>query len=108
MKEYYVYIVSSITWTLYIGMTNNLKRRIYEHKNSLIDWFTKKYRCHKLVYYEVWNEVEYVIKREKQIKKWNRSKKETLISSFNSGWVDLYDDIIYYISHKLEMTVLML
>lgn len=93
MKEYYVYIVSSISWILYVWMTNNLKRRIYEHKNELVEWFTKKYKCHKLVYYETWNEVEYVIKKEKQLKKWNRKKKETLINSFNSDWKDLYWEI---------------
>ncbi len=93
MKNYYVYIVASDTWTLYIGMTNNLKRRIYEHKNWLVEWFTKKYSCHKLVYYEISNDVESIILREKQIKKRNRKKKETLILTLNPSWVDLYDDI---------------
>ncbi len=94
MKEYYIYIVSSNSWVLYVGMTNNFKRRIYEHKNSLIEWFTKKYKYNKLVYYELWNEVEYVIKREKQIKKRNRTKKETLIDSFYPNWKDLYEEIV--------------
>ena len=93
MKEYYIYIMSSDTWTLYIGMTNNLKRRIYEHKEWTIDWFTKKYSCKKLVYYEIWNEVEFVINREKQLKKRNREKKEFLIKEFNPTRKDLYDDV---------------
>ncbi len=94
MKEYCLYIVASDSWVLYVGMTNNLKRRIYENKNSLIEWFTKKYKCSKLVYYELWNEVDYVIKREKQIKKRNITKKETLINSFNPNWKDLYEEIL--------------
>ena len=93
MKEYYVYIVASDSGTIYIGMTNNLKRRIYEHKKWLVDWFTKKYWCNKLIYYESWNEIEYVILREKQIKNWNRKKKEYLIKLFNPVWKDLYDEI---------------
>jgi putative endonuclease len=93
MKEYYIYIVASESGTLYIGMTNNLKRRIYEHKKWLADWFTKKYWCNKLIYYEYWNEVEYVILREKQVKNWNRKKKEYLIKLFNPVWKDLYDEI---------------
>jgi len=93
MKEYYIYIVSSDSWTLYIWMTNNLKRRIYEHKEWIMEWFTKKYWCTRLVYYEVWSDIEYVIQREKQMKKWNRSKKEKLIKTINPWWKDLYDEI---------------
>ncbi len=93
MNEYYVYIMASESGTLYVGMTNNLKRRIYEHKNWLVDWFTKKYWCNKLIYYESWNEIEYVILREKQIKNWNRKKKEYLIKLFNPIWKDLEKEI---------------
>ena len=94
MKIYFVYILASESRVLYVGMTNNLKRRIYEHKNSLIDWFTKKYKCNKLVYFEQWNHVESAIAREKQLKKRNRTKKERLISSFNPEWEDLYESIL--------------
>lgn len=93
MNVYYVYIMASESGTLYVGMTNNLKRRVCEHRNWLVDWFTKKYGCHKLIYYESWNEIEYVILREKQIKNWNRKKKEKLIKLFNPIWKDLYDEI---------------
>ena len=70
-------------------MTNNLERRIYEHKNKLIDGFTKKYNLNKVVYYEYTNDVEAAIKREKEIKKWRREKKINLIESMNPDWVDL-------------------
>lgn len=93
MKEYYIYIIASNSWTLYVWMTNNLKRRIYEHKNWIIDGFTKKYSCKKLIYYEIGDDIEYVIKREKQLKKRNREKKEKLIKSFNPTRKDLYDKL---------------
>ena len=93
MNEYYVYMMASESGTLCVGMTNNLKRRTYEHKIWLVDWFTKKYWCHKLIYYESWNEIEYMILREKQIKNWNRKKKENLIKLFNPIWKDLGKEI---------------
>lgn len=93
MKEYYIYIIASESWTLYVWMTNNLKRRIYEHKNWIIDGFTKKYSCKKLIYYEIGDDIEYVIQREKQLKKRNREKKEKLIKSFNPKREDLYDKL---------------
>ena len=93
MREYYIYILASETWTLYIWVTNNLKRRIYEHKEWIIYWFTKKYKCKKLVYYEIWWDIEVAINREKQLKKRNRAKKEELIKDFNSSRKDLYDYI---------------
>lgn len=89
MKEYYLYILSSISWVLYIGITNDLHRRLYEHKNWLIDWFTKKYNCKKLVYYEIWNNIEEIINREKQLKKWSRQKKLDLITNINKSFSDL-------------------
>ena len=91
---YYVYILSN--WSdsvLYIGVTGNLTRRLYEHRNGLADGFTKKYNVHKLVYYEVTNDVYSAISREKQLKKWNRSKKNTLIRNTNPKWADLSDGL---------------
>jgi putative endonuclease len=95
MKQYYVYILASEkNGTLYIGVTGDLIRRIYEHKQNLIDGFTKEYNVHKLVYYEVHKEIEEAITREKQIKKWNRKWKLRLIEENNLGWKDLYDEIV--------------
>ncbi len=78
--------------TLYVGVTNNLERRIFEHKNSLIEGFTKKYKIDKLVYYEETNDILAAIAREKQIKGWLRNKKIALIESGNSEWRDLSED----------------
>ena len=75
MKSYYVYIMTNKSKTLYVGMTNNLERRVYEHKNKLIEGFTKKYNINKLVYYETFDNVNDAIRREKQIKGWLRIKK---------------------------------
>ena len=87
---YFVYILSN--WddsVLYIGVTSNLPRRLYEHRNGLVDGFTQKYNVHKLVYYEYTNDVYSAISREKQLKKWNRSKKNWLIQKTNPQWKDL-------------------
>ncbi|NLK73324.1 MAG: GIY-YIG nuclease family protein [Clostridiales bacterium] len=93
-KYYYVYILTNINNTvLYTGVTNDLKRRVYEHKKKLIEGFTKKYNINKLVYYEYGEDILQVIQREKQIKKGSRQKKIDLINSFNKEWKDLYDDI---------------
>jgi putative endonuclease len=92
-KTYYLYIMTSLSGVLYVGITNNLIRRVYEHKNGLIEGFTKKYKCHLLVYFEESNDVKSVIEREKQIKNWNRSKKENLINRFNPEWKDLSNSI---------------
>jgi putative endonuclease len=78
---------------LYTGMTNNLIRRVYEHKEKIIDGFTKKYNCTKLVYYEIFNDPYNAIAREKQIKAGSRKKKIELINSMNPNWKDLYDDL---------------
>ncbi len=88
--KYYVYILTNKTKTvLYTGVTNNLQRRIYEHKNKLIDGFTKRYNVDRLVYYEMTSDVKSAIKREKQIKNLLRRKKEELINTFNPDWDDL-------------------
>ena len=93
-KNYYVYILASKqNGTLYAGMTNDLQRRIYEHKHGLVEGFTKKYNIHNLVYYEEANDVKVAIEREKQIKKWNRKWKLELIEKENPNWNDLYDSL---------------
>jgi putative endonuclease len=95
MKQYYLYILASKkNGTLYIGVTNNLTRRVYEHKNNLIDGFTKKYNVHNLIYYEESPDMISVITREKQVKKWKRQWKIELIEKLNPEWKDLYSEII--------------
>jgi putative endonuclease len=78
---------------LYLGVTNDLERRIYEHETGQFRGFTKKYNCHYLVYYEHFTNIEYAIEREKEIKKWRREKKDRLISSFNPAWRFLNKEI---------------
>jgi putative endonuclease len=90
---YYVYIMASKTGTLYVGFTVELAKRVWEHKNDLVEGFTKKYQCHNLVYYEQGDDYDSTLAREKQIKKWRRSKKEALIKSINPSWTDLYPSI---------------
>ncbi|HHV65571.1 MAG TPA: GIY-YIG nuclease family protein [Peptococcaceae bacterium] len=93
MPLYYVYIMTN--WNnkvLYTGITNDLERRIYEHKNKLIEGFTKKYNVNKLVYYECTTDVYSAITREKQIKGWTRQKKNELVQSVNPEWRDLSED----------------
>ena len=80
--------------TLYIGMTNNITRRVFEHKNNQIEGFTKQYKIHHLVYYEIHDNPQSAILREKQIKKWNRSWKIRLIEEKNPEWEDLYTQIL--------------
>lgn len=80
--------------TLYIGVTNNLVRRVYEHKHKLVDGFTKRYNLTILVYYEVFDNIENAIIREKQLKAGSRQKKIDLINSLNPSWQDLYNSII--------------
>jgi len=95
MKQYYLYILASKkNGTIYIGVTNDLIKRVYEHKNYLIEGFTKKYRVHKLVYYEYTDDVSATITREKQMKKWNRAWKIELIEKNNPAWEDLYDGLL--------------
>jgi putative endonuclease len=92
MKQYYVYIMTNRSGTLYTGVTNDLARRVHEHKNKLIPGFTAKYNITKLVYYETTNDVRTAIAREKQIKGWLRAKKVALIESVNPSWDDLSAD----------------
>ena len=88
-KEYCVYILSNYSKTLYVGVTNDLERRVYEHKKKLGKGYTSKYNPHKLVYYEDIDDIGRAIEREKQIKGWKRDKKVKLIESVNPGWKDL-------------------
>ncbi|GAB4392447.1 MAG: GIY-YIG nuclease family protein [Gammaproteobacteria bacterium] len=91
--EYYVYLLTNKHHNvLYVGVTNHLIRRTYEHKDKVQKSFTCKYNVNRLIYYEVYNDIFSAIAREKQIKKWNRRKKEALINQFNPLWLDLYDN----------------
>lgn len=92
MKQYYVYIMASKSKILYVGVTNNLKRRVYEHKHHLVKGFTEKYKVTKLVYHEQTEDVRAAIAREKQIKGWLRRKKMALVESMNPTWKDLAKD----------------
>ncbi len=93
-KYYYVYILTNNNnRVLYTGVTNDLKRRVYEHKEGLVKGFTKKYNVSKLIYYEVSEDIYSAISREKQIKAGSRRKKIELINSMNEEWRDLYDEI---------------
>jgi putative endonuclease len=89
MKQYYVYIMTNSSKTLYTGVTDSLLRRVYEHKNKLIEGFTKKCNITRLVYYETTCDVRAAIQREKQIRGWLRSKKIALIEAANPEWQDL-------------------
>ena len=94
MKNYYVYILSSKrNGTLYIGVTSDIIKRVWEHKHNVVEGFTNKYNVHQLVWYEMHNTPESSINREKQIKKWNRAWKLKLIEKDNPEWVDLYGSI---------------
>ena len=94
-KQSYIYIMTNDNkTTLYIGVTNNLVRRVYEHKHKLVDGFTKRYNLTILVYYEVFDNIENAIIREKQLKAGSRQKKIDLINSLNPSWNDLYNSII--------------
>jgi len=92
-KTYYVYILASKrNGTLYIGVTNNLERRLYEHRNNLIEGFTNKYNVHYLVYYEDVNDIQSALQREKQLKRWTRKWKLELTEKVNPAWRDLAND----------------
>ncbi len=93
MGRYFVYILTN--WNnkvMYIGVTNDLQRRLYEHKNELVDGFTKTYHIHKLVYFEETSDVRAALEREKQLKHWNRAKKNALVETMNPLWKDLSED----------------
>ena len=88
--DYYVYVLTNENNNvMYIGITNDLKRRVYEHKSNSIEGFTKKYHVHKLVYYEITTDVNSAIAREKQLKKWKRAKKNALVETLNPKWKEL-------------------
>ena len=91
-KEYYVYIMTNKSRTLYTGVTNDLMRRVHEHKNKLVKGFTSKYNIQYLVFYESTTDVHAALAREKQIKGWLRSKKIALIDSMNPTWKDLSEE----------------
>jgi len=94
-KTYYVYILASKrNGTLYIGVTNDLERRLYEHRNNLIEGFTNKYNVHHLVYYEDVNDIQSALQREKQLKRWTRKWKIELIEKVNPEWRDLAEDFV--------------
>lgn len=94
MKTYYVYILASKrNGTLYIGVTNDLRRRVYEHKEKIIEGFTAEYGVSTLVWYESTENVESALLKEKQLKKWNRAWKIQLIEEKNFEWNDLYDEL---------------
>ncbi len=93
-KEYFVYILASRkNGTLYIGVTNDLLKRVYQHKEGVIPGFTKKYNVHNLVYYEKYSDIYSAIERERRMKKWHRQWKINLITSMNPAWNDLYDSL---------------
>ena len=93
--DYFVYIMASKkNGTLYIGVTNDLVRRVFEHKNDLIEGFTKKYKVHMLVYYEQTNDIHSAMEREKTIKRWKRQWKINLIRQSNPDWKDLYSELL--------------
>lgn len=92
MKQYYIYIMTNKSKTLYVGVTSNLIKRVYEHKHKFVPGFTRKYNITKLVYYEEFDNAMNAIRREKQIEGWLRSKKISLIESMNPGWRDLSED----------------
>jgi putative endonuclease len=93
-RRFYIYIMTNKgNNVLYTGVTNDLKRRVYEHKEKLVEGFTKKYNITKLVYYEIYNDIENAILREKQIKGGSRQKKVKLINSMNKDWQDLYEEL---------------
>ena len=89
MKSYCVYILGSASGTLYVGMTSNIRKRVYQHKNHLAAGFTDKYNVTRLLYVETFTDPVSAINREKQIKRWRREKKITLIDSMNPEWIDL-------------------
>jgi putative endonuclease len=93
-RQFWVYILSSKSrGALYVGMTSDLGRRVWEHKNNLVEGFTSKYKADRLVYYEALEESENALRRERQLKKWRRAWKIQLIEKVNPEWKDLYEEI---------------
>jgi putative endonuclease len=93
VRQYYVYVMTNATRTLYVGVTNDLVRRVAEHRSGAMSGFTRKYHVGWLAYYEVTEDVNAAIAREKQIKGWTRAKKQALVETLNPGWRDLSVDI---------------
>lgn len=94
-SQYFVYLLSNYKRNvIYVGITNNLKRRVWEHKQELVEGFTKSYKVHDLLYYEIFDNPESAIEREKQLKNWSRRKKNVLIAKMNSTLKDLYPTVI--------------
>ncbi|MBI4226272.1 GIY-YIG nuclease family protein [Candidatus Roizmanbacteria bacterium] len=94
-KDFYIYIMTNkFNTTFYIGVTNNLLKRVYFHRNSLIDGFTKKYKLTKLIYFEIFKNIKEAVVREKQLKNWHRDWKVNLIKSKNPNFHDLYNKIV--------------
>ena len=95
MSNFYVYILSNPRHTVfYTGFTDDLERRVYEHKHQLLPGFTKKYNCNKLLYFEEFSDAESALHREQQIKRYTRAWKQNLIHSINPEWRDLYEDFV--------------
>jgi len=93
-RQYYIYIMTNVrNTTLYTGVTSDLRKRVYEHKEKLVEGFTKRYNITKLVYYEICGDIESAILREKQIKAGSREKKTKLVNSMNREWRDLYEEL---------------
>jgi len=90
--KFWVYILTSRSGSLYVGITGFFERRIYQHKYDTIEGFTQKYQCHRLVHYESFQDVQVAIAREKQVKRWRREKKIALIEKFNPRWQDLAEN----------------
>jgi putative endonuclease len=89
MRDYYVYIMSNVSRTLYVGVTNDLERRVYEHRSKLAPSFSKRYNIALLVYVEIYPDPRQAIEREKQLKNWSRAKKIALVEQMNPEWIDL-------------------
>jgi putative endonuclease len=102
MNEYYVYIMTNNSGTLYTGVTNDLQRRVFEHKNKLGEGFSKRYKLTRLVYYETATDINAAITREKQIKGWLRAKKLKLIESVNPQWRDLSEEWLGKVDSSLR------
>ena len=100
MKTYYVYIMANKSRTLYTGVTNNLERRVLQHRRKLVPGFTSRYQINRLVYYETFGDVRAAINRETEIKGWLRARKVALIESANRDWKDLRD------CRKIKFTIL--
>ncbi len=94
--NYYVYIMASISKVLYIGVTNDLVRRVMQHRSGLFGGFTKRYNCKRLVYYEHFTDIRKAIRREKELKGWKRYKKIKLVEEINDEWINHYETIITF------------